>query len=139
MRRRPPISTLFPTRRSSDLSNSQSDKDGASATAYAAKSCSNFQSRQRRRQKEIAMSSPTVAQYLADPAAYDQIPGGFEIEDTLPNIVSALATLNSDSHIIALSAVSGTATITGGVPVSAPSFLLSGAGTALTISENLTL
>ena len=59
---------------------------------------------------EIGFAIP-VAAYLANKSTLDQIPGGFAVTDKLPNIVANLPTLDADSHVVALTATSGTATM----------------------------
>jgi len=54
---------------------------------------------------------------------------------TIP--VAGLSTLNADSHVASITVTSGSATLSGGVGVSAPSFAETGSGTSLTVSENL--
>ncbi len=86
----------------------------------------------------VVLNDPaTVAQYTAQTADYDQIPGGVAISDSLPAIVGDLSALNADPHIASLTATSGAATLTGSTPIDAPSFSLTGSGTTLTLAENL--
>jgi hypothetical protein len=77
------------------------------------------------------------ATFASDQSALDKIVGGFGVDDSLSNIVSHLALVDGDSHINELTGTSGAATISGGVSVSAPNFTLTGAGTTLTVAENL--
>ena len=79
----------------------------------------------------------SISTYQADKAALDKIVGGFLISDSLPNIDSNLAALNGDAHIAGIAATSGTATLSGGLGVNAPSLSLTGTGTLLTVAENL--
>ena len=80
-----------------------------------------------------------AATFAADQGALDKVAGGFDVSDSLPNLVSHMALFNADPHILELFGTSGVATISGGVPVNAPKIAISGAGTALTVAENLTL
>ena len=77
------------------------------------------------------------ATFAADQAALDKIVGGFAVSDTLPNIVANLAAFDLDPHIDSLTGTSGGATLTGGGAIVAPAFSLTGAGTTLTVAENL--
>jgi hypothetical protein len=83
----------------------------------------------------------TVAQLSSDSTAIGKLANANEtpyqlaIADSLPNIVGDLSSLNSDSNVVSLTATSGSATLSGGVGVSAPSFSETGSGTSLTIGE----
>ncbi len=79
----------------------------------------------------------TVADYLDVPTLYDQIPRGFAISDAAAKVVAGLSTLNADSHVASITVTSGSATLSGGVGVNAPSFSETGSGTSLTIGEAL--
>jgi hypothetical protein len=86
----------------------------------------------------VSLPTPaSVADYLDVVSLYDEIPGGFAIVDTAPNVVAGLSTLKADSHVSSVTATSGSATLSGGVGVSAPSLAETGSGTSLTVSENL--
>ena len=86
----------------------------------------------------VSLPTPaSVADALDVVSLYDEIPGGFAIVDTAPNVVAALSTLNADSQVASISVTSGGATLSGGAVVDAPSFSETGSGTSLTISENL--
>ena len=83
----------------------------------------------------------TVAQLANDSTAIGKLANANEtpyqlaITDSLPNIVGDLSDLNSDSNVVSLTATSGSATLSGGVGVNAPSFSETGSGTSLTIGE----
>ena len=47
-------------------------------------------------------STLTVAQYLADIAGADAIPGGFYIQDSAASVEKAIDALNSDPHLVAI-------------------------------------
>ncbi|RBP18412.1 hypothetical protein DFR50_101360, partial [Roseiarcus fermentans] len=76
------------------------------------------------------------ATWAADQTVLDKTVGGFAVSDSLPTIVSNLGALDGDSHIASIAATSGVATLSAGV-IAAPAFSISGAGTALTVSESL--
>jgi len=75
--------------------------------------------------------------FQADQSTLDKIAGGFDVSDTAANLVAALSSLNADPRVDAITADIGSATLSGGVGVNAPSFSESGWGTSLTVSENL--
>ncbi len=79
----------------------------------------------------------SAATFLADQSTLDKIAGGFDVSDTAANLVAALATLNADSGVDAITADIGDGTLSGGVGVNAPNFSESGWGTSLTVSEAL--
>ena len=60
--------------------------------------------------KIIAVSAATVNQYLANPAFYDAMAGGFFIYDSATKIVANLSALAADSHLVSITA-SGTVTV----------------------------
>ncbi len=65
----------------------------------------------------VSSSSPTtatVAQYLAAVSSYDALPGGIAISDTGANIGANIPSLN-DSHIVSITASSGTPAVSVGV------------------------
>ena len=86
----------------------------------------------------------SVSQLTSDAAQIGKLvnanatPYKLAVTDTLPTIVGDLAVLNADSHIASLSATSGSATLSGGVGITAPAFSLLNSGTTLTLAENLT-
>ena len=82
---------------------------------------------------DTALSDDPVLQAVF--AAHNGV-GNFAVSDSLTNIVANLPGLNADSAAISLTAISGTATLSGYV-INAPSFALTGSGTALTVAENL--
>jgi hypothetical protein len=59
------------------------------------------------------------------------------IVDTAPNVVAGLSILNAESHVASVTAISGSARLSGGVRVSPPSLSETGSGTSLTIGEAL--
>ena len=79
----------------------------------------------------------SVSTFSADQAALDKIVGGFDVSDTAANIVAKLSTLNADSHVVGITAASGSATLSGGGGVNVANFAETGSGTSLTVSENL--
>ena len=80
----------------------------------------------------------SVSAFTADQGALNKIVGGFAVSDTAPNIVAGLSTLNADFDVASITMTSGSATLSGGVGVSAASFSEIGSGTSLTIGEALT-
>ena len=62
--------------------------------------------------------------------------GNYAVSDSLPNIIANLPGLNADFTVASLTGLSGTATLSG-CGINAPSFALTGSGTALTVAENL--
>jgi Protein of unknown function (DUF3383) len=79
----------------------------------------------------------SAATFLADQSALDKIVGGFDVSDTAANLVADLDQLDADSHVAGITAITGHATLGGGVGVNAPNFSESGGGTSLTLSEAL--
>jgi hypothetical protein len=72
-----------------------------------------------------------------DQSTLDKIVGGFDVSDDAANLVADLSTLNADSHVDAITADIGDATLSGGVGVNASNFSESGWATSLTVSEAL--
>jgi fibronectin-binding autotransporter adhesin len=86
----------------------------------------------------VSLPTPaTVADYLDAVSLYDEIPGGFAIVDTAPNVVAALSTLNADSDVASITVISGSATLSEDAGVNAPIFSETGTGTSLTVAEAL--
>ena len=79
----------------------------------------------------------SAATFLADQSTLDKIAEGFDVSVAGANLVADLSTLNADSHVDAITADIGDATLMGGVGVKAPSFSETGWGTSLTVSEAL--
>jgi len=77
------------------------------------------------------------ATFLAGQSTLDKITGGFAVSDAAANFVADLSTLNADSYVVAVAVAGGDATLSGGVGVNAPNFSESGAGTSLTLDEDL--
>ncbi len=81
--------------------------------------------------------SVDVADFTNWRTTLDKLVNGFVISDAASAVVGDLSTIDTDSHVAALSIASGAATLSGGVNINAPTFSLNGAGTALTLGENL--
>ena len=79
----------------------------------------------------------SAATFLADQSTLDKIMEGFDVSDAAAKLVADLSTLNADSHVDAITADIGKATLMGGVGVKAPSFSETGWGTSLTVGEAL--
>jgi hypothetical protein len=79
----------------------------------------------------------SASTFSADQAALDKIVGGFAVSDTAANIVAKLSSLNADPHVAGITAASGSATLSEGAVVNAPSFSETGSGTSLTVAEAL--
>ncbi len=82
----------------------------------------------------VVVSAATFVTYQS---TLNEIVGGFEVSDRAANVVAKLSTLNADSHVASITATSGSATLTGGVSVNAPSLSETGSGTSLTVAEAL--
>ena len=67
----------------------------------------------------------------------DATPYELAVTDSLAAIVGDLGALNANSHVSSLSATSGSATLSGGVGIAAPTFSLLNSGATLTVGENL--
>ena len=78
-----------------------------------------------------------TAIFLADQNALDKIVGGFDVSDTAANVVAKLPNLDADSHVAAITVISGSATLSGGGAVTVANLAETGSGTSLTVSEKL--
>ncbi len=78
-----------------------------------------------------------TAIFLADQNALDKIFGGFDVSDTAANVVAKLPNLDADSHVAAVTVISGSATLSGGGAVNVANLAETGSGTSLTVSEKL--
>ncbi len=79
----------------------------------------------------------SAATFRADQSTLDKIMEGFDVSGGVADLVAHLTTLNANSHVDAITADIGDATLSGGVGVNAPHFSESGWGTSLTVSETL--
>jgi len=87
-----------------------------------------------------ASNGPIVvsgATFRAGQSTLDKIKSGFAVSDAAANFVADLSALNADPHVVAVAVAGGYATLSGGVGVNAPNFSESGAGTSLTLDEDL--
>ena len=78
-----------------------------------------------------------TAIFLADQNALDKIFGGFDVSDTAANVVAKLPNLDANSHVAAVTVISGSATLSGGGAVNVANLAETGSGTSLTVSEKL--
>ena len=82
----------------------------------------------------MASCGATVAQFSSDATAIGKLvnangmPYQLAITDSLADIVGDLSALNGDSHVVSITATSGSATLSGGVGVNAPAFSADGLG-----------
>jgi hypothetical protein len=79
----------------------------------------------------------SAATFSADQSTLDKIFGGFDVSDAAANLVADLSALNADPNVEGITADIGEATLSGGVGVNASNFSELGAGTSLTLDENL--